>query len=363
MGKKRKNKKKNKKAKSENVPFFGRRMVKLVLSLMAGLTLFSSAKSQKLEDLLSQGQRITQTTRGEQSLNQIYQTWMMHYNPEGIYVDELRKKSPLADKLIEESRNLSRKKIQETIGKPFEDLLRSHPPRYESLKSSLIVSLSTELKSEKLLKEKYNELARAAAFKGFDEVQDYTKKNKALLDRLSDDDFAFWALNTAYFLVRKNFRPGAVPIQKKEDLDKAIKEGIADCEIATSFTRDMYLFLIKNFNRKHLSKKVSLVIGSLVDKKTKKGGSHAWIIFTNYGLRKIVETNDTNDAILYGTNYNPNKCFLNYESYLRSAFPDKFYIPLFSTYVEPATNNKGDYMPYRKIHILPSEIEKEILEH
>ncbi len=336
-------KRKNKKITPEKKRFFDRMIAKIGLSIMAGLVLFSNTKTPRLERIVKKEQRITQTIREEQSLDQIYQTWMMHYNPEGFSLGYLEKQFKNMKELPKQT-----------------SLKISFPKKYSEYPINLLKGFFYVYTSEQNIRNLAKRLLLNREIKGVDEVAEYFKKNYDTLSKKSVDDLSRWVLNAAYYCTRKTLRsaPTDVKSHSMEELNKAFENGYGDCEVLTVLTEQVYLAIAKNFKGKikELGKRITSYFGIFVSESVDDG--HRWLTITYKGQKKIVELNNRKDNYLFGLgrDYNPDVDYI-----FGKKIREGKYVPLFSESFEQEGENS--FTIYRKVHILPSEIEKEILEH
>ena len=351
-------KKKKRKIKPKNRHFLG---PKIALAVLLGALTFSDSKNYDLENLIGGEQRIVQTRVAETSVEQKYLTWKEHYDFEGILIEDLEKKSKKVQDFLMKIRTPvnAQELVFKFVNDPYDDFLRSDK-NYSDYSLNAMCMYYFGFNSERNIDEQYKKFFGDPSkvkekIKGSKEIEDHFVQKYQELIKKNDDDLAYWALNAAYYITRKNLKSSNfIDSNSKEDLEKAFDNNLGDCEILTYFTKETYLTILRELKKKHLSKRLISNMGFLLDKKRKITIGHHWLTFKYKGEKKLVETNSFNDDFLFNSDekYDADK------EYIKESFIGAFYVPLFSTTFAPGTDK--DYSNFRKINILPKEIEEEI---
>ena len=200
-------KKKKRKIKPKNKHFLG---PKIALAVLLGSLAFSESKSCDLENLLGKEQRIVQTRTAEPSVEQIYRTWKSHYDFEGILIDDLEKKSKKVKDFLMKIRTPANAQelVIKFVNDPYDDFLRSDKNYSDYSLNAMCMyyfGFNSEFYIDQLYKKCFNNPSKVKEkIKGSKEIEDHFVQKYQELIKKSDDDLAYWALNAAYYITRKN---------------------------------------------------------------------------------------------------------------------------------------------------------------
>ena len=103
--------------------------------------------------------------------------------------------------------------------------------------------------------------------------------------------------------------------------------------------------------RRYLSNRVSSKYGYLLTPKAKYTGLSVWLVYEAKGEEEILETHHKDDDKIFDETFDAKV------KYLKGRFKDVFYIPLVKTTLILEGNN---YVPEKRIQILPKKIKEEI---